>query len=59
MYQTYPEWGPSRHRRDESVTGGDRAVSTGSRSADRPTGQVGVQAALDLRDRGGQRPDDN
>jgi hypothetical protein len=45
MYDMYPEWGPSRHR-DEA-----------------PDGQVqplaGVQAGLDLRDNGGQRPDDN
>jgi hypothetical protein len=44
MYDMYPEWGPSRHR-------------------DEPEGPVqalaGVQAGLDLRDNGGQRPDDN
>ena len=43
MYDMYPEWGPSRHRDDDSD---ERA---------RPR----VQAGLDLRDNGGQRPDDN
>jgi hypothetical protein len=43
MYDMYPEWGPSRHRDDQ------------------PTNDAlaGVQAGLDLRDNGGQRPDDN
>lgn len=46
MYDMYPEWGPSRHRED---------------SHDGTKAQVlaGVQAGLDLRDNGGQRPDDN
>ena len=43
MYDMYPEWGPSRHR-DETPDGSALA---------------GVQAGLDLRDNGGQRPDDN
>jgi hypothetical protein len=46
MYDMYPEWGPSRHY-DEPNTGGDSS-SDGA-----------VQAGLDLRDNGGQRPDDN
>jgi len=47
MYDMYPEWGPSRHR-DEShdPAGGGTPLA-------------GVQAGLDLRDNGGQRPDDN
>ncbi len=44
MYDMYPEWGPSRHR-DDSREGADALA--------------GVQAGLDLRDNGGQRPDDN
>ena len=44
MYDMYPEWGPSRHREDGSSSEGVLA---------------GVQAGLDLRDNGGQRPDDN
>jgi hypothetical protein len=44
MYDMYPEWGPSRHRDLDDAQG-------------RP--QSSVQAALDLRDNGGQRPDDN
>ena len=43
MYDMYPEWGPSRHYEDGSSGGNTDAV----------------QAGLDLRDNGGQRPDDN
>ena len=51
MYEMYPEWGPSRHRQhDEPLTS-----SPDSRSAS----LAGVQSGLDLRDNGGQRPDDN
>ena len=49
MYDMYPEWGPSRHRDDDnapSSTAEGRALA-------------GVQAGLDLRDNGGERPDDN
>jgi hypothetical protein len=45
MYDMYPEWGPSRHR-DEGGEGSGQALA-------------GVQTGLDLRDNGGQRPDDN
>ena len=43
MYDMYPEWGPSRHYSDSTSVNTDRAVQFG----------------LDLRDNGGQRPDDN
>jgi hypothetical protein len=43
MYDMYPEWGPSRHY-DSNGTQDEQAA---------------VQAGLDLRDNGGQRPDDN
>lgn len=43
MYDMYPEWGPSQHRAEQ----------------DGQDGQDAVQAALDLRDNGGRRPDDN
>jgi len=43
MYDMYPEWGPSRHRDEPETT----------------SPLSGVQAGLDLRDNGGQRPDDN
>lgn len=46
MYDMYPEWGPSRHREQDEPLG-STAVLTG------------VQSGLDLRDNGGQRPDDN
>jgi hypothetical protein len=45
MYDMYPEWGPARHD-PESPT---------SHQAQREA----LQAALDLRDSGGERPDDN
>jgi hypothetical protein len=43
MYDMYPEWGPARHRHEEV---GEAALAS-------------VQSGLDLRDNGGQRPDDN
>ncbi len=43
MYDMYPEWGPARHRENE---GNQAALQS-------------VQSGLDLRDNGGQRPDDN
>jgi hypothetical protein len=43
MYDMYPEWGPSRHYSDSTGHATDQAVQYG----------------LDLRDNGGQRPDDN
>jgi hypothetical protein len=46
MYDMYPEWGPSRHRLD-------------SDDPDPHASLAGVQVGLDLRDNGGQRPDDN
>jgi hypothetical protein len=49
MYDMYPEWGPSRHRVDDTEPG---------QGAD-GLALAGVQAGLDLRDNGGQRPDDN
>lgn len=52
MYDMYPEWGPSRHYDSAGSTGS--TVGTGG---DRD--QAAVQAGLDLRDNGGQRPDDN
>lgn len=45
MYEMYPEWGPA-HRDDEHPS--------------YPTNQQSpVQESLDLRDNGGERPDDN
>ncbi len=45
MYDLYPDWGPASHNPDNP-----RSVEA-TRNA--------VQASLDLRDNGGQRPDDN
>jgi hypothetical protein len=44
MYDMYPEWGPAKHRTDDSGQGNQMAA---------------VQTALDLRDNGSERPDDN
>lgn len=50
MYEMqYSEWGPSRHWSDSSM--GDDPRGDGPRNP--------VQTALDLRDNGGPRPDDN
>lgn len=43
MYDMYPEWGPAQHRETQ----------------DNGTPLQSVQSGLDLRDNGGQRPDDN
>jgi hypothetical protein len=43
MYDMYPDWGPARHRDYEE---GEPQLQP-------------VQSGLDLRDNGGQRPDDN
>lgn len=45
MYEMYPEWGPAKHDPE----------NPNSLAAQR----WALQTALDLRDRGGQRPDDN
>lgn len=50
MYHMYPEWGPSRHRLDEP---------SGAPTPSGPGAVTGAQAGPDLRDDGGQRPDDN
>jgi hypothetical protein len=44
MYDMYPEWGPAKHR-TEDVGAAPQLTA--------------LQTALDLRDNGGQRPDDN
>jgi hypothetical protein len=43
MYDMYPEWGPARHREPNPQQAGLQSV----------------QSSLDLKDNGGQRPDDN
>jgi hypothetical protein len=43
MYDMYPEWGPARNR---DLYDNEAALRS-------------VQHGLDLRDNGGQRPDDN
>jgi hypothetical protein len=48
MYDLYPDWGPARHRDSQQEPTDQRAPALAS-----------VQAGLDLRDNGGERPDDN
>ena len=45
MYDMYPDWGPAQHHPDNP------------RSHENV--QAALQASLDLRDNGGERPDDN
>jgi hypothetical protein len=51
MYDLYPDWGPARHR---ATWDSDRDAAD-----PRPPALASVQAGLDLRDNGGERPDDN
>jgi len=49
VYEMYPsDWGPSHHQENPSA-----AEHSGGH------GTAAVQSALDLRDNGGPRPDDN
>jgi hypothetical protein len=49
MYDMYPDWGPAKHR----------APYAAVPQPESPRGNEAVQSSLDLRDNGGQRPDDN
>jgi hypothetical protein len=49
MYDMYPDWGPAKHR----------APSDAAYQPENPRSRDAVQVSLDLRDNGGQRPDDN
>jgi hypothetical protein len=44
MYDMYPDWGPAKHHADDPRN---------------PEQLAALQTALDLRDNGGERPDDN
>ena len=52
MYDMYPEWGPAQHDEDHPAH-----PSTGQPPPPRVTAPV--QESIDLRDNGGERPDDN
>lgn len=45
MYDMYPDWGPAQHHPENPHSHENVAAA--------------LQASLDLRDNGGQRPDDN
>ena len=45
MYDMYPDWGPARNNPDSAYS--------------HEAQQRALQQALDLRDNGGERPDDN
>jgi len=49
MYDMYPDWGPAKNR----------TTSDGGHPADDRRSHEAIQTSLDLRDNGGQRPDDN
>jgi hypothetical protein len=49
MYDMYPEWGPAHLDPEHPLNNG---ANNGSSSG-------ALQTALDLRDNGGERPDDN
>jgi len=50
VYDMYPDdWGPAKHR----------APVEAAYEPERPHSREAVQASLDLRDNGGQRPEDN
>jgi len=49
VYDMYPDWGPAKNR----------AAFEAAVQPDAPRSHEAVQASLDLRDNGGQRPDDN
>jgi hypothetical protein len=51
MYEMYPEWGPAQHDEDHPAHPANRAQQ--------PTWSAPVQESIDLRDNGGERPDDN
>lgn len=44
MYDMYPDWGPAKHYPDNPAN---------------PLNAQALQASLDLRDNGAERPDDN
>jgi hypothetical protein len=49
VYDMYPDWGPAKNR----------AAFDAAYQPESPPSHDAVQASLDLRDNGGQRPDDN
>jgi hypothetical protein len=59
MYDMYPEWGPGRHRFNDATGALTDEYASGARAGVQAGVQTGVQTGLDLRDNGGQRPDDN
>ncbi len=52
MYDMYPEWGPAAHDPEHPLNGSTNAASNGGSHG-------ALQVSLDLRDNGGERPDDN
>ena len=55
MYDMYPEWGPAAHDEDHPAHPAQRAPQFAQSV---PSAQP-VQRAMDRRDNGGERPDDN
>ena len=54
MYDMYPEWGPAAHDPTHPLHPGHPGHQGSATATD-----TALQTALDLRDNGGERPDDN
>ena len=52
MYDMYPEWGPAQHDEEHPANPAKWAARATTLTAP-------VQESIDLRDNGGERPDDN
>ena len=60
MYDMYPEWGPAQHDEDHPAHPANWSVRTSTAAGiGAATATAPVQEAIDLRDNGGERPDDN
>ena len=65
MYDMYPEWGPAQHDEDHPANPANWSARTATMTTmtanvtSTMTATAPIQEAIDLRDNGGQRPDDN
>jgi hypothetical protein len=65
MYDMYPEWGPAQHDEEHPANPANWSARTATTTrmtttaTSTMTATAPVQEAIDLRDNGGERPDDN